>query len=149
MSNVFNQNTKQLIIFPFGTTGNEMELGVTSWEKRKSNDIGSFVRPNQEDPERRANNFNQVEENHIFNTLVSDEFISKAEFMPDGVTTKEELETQMDEYFESQRLVEVQYGHIQERGYITEYNVDEAANEDNSVFRINFTLLVCVPMSSA
>jgi len=157
--NTFDMNTKQLLIYPVGMKDFAIELGCTSWEKRMQNDLSDFARPsNDSDTERRAQNLNQVSENHIFNSLVSDEFVLKSEINdevggvgdivdPVELTSKEQIDTQITNYFTLNRRVTVEYGHIEASGYLTEYNVEEAAQQDNSVYRIDFNLLVSVPMS--
>lgn len=147
---VFEQNTKKLTI-EVASSATTIELGGTSWEKRKSNDISDFARPNTSggNAERRAQNLNQIEENHIFNALVSDEFVQKATHEGLNLESKEDLEDSLDDFFESGLILRVQYGHVDEEGYLTEYNVDERSQNGNSVFSINFTLLVAEPMSGS
>ena len=159
--NTFDMNTKQLLIYPVGQEDLAIELGCTSWEKRMQNDLSDFAKPSTEsDVERRAQNLNQVSENHIFNSLVSDEFVVKSEVNdevggvppfsdPVEVTSKEQIDTLLTNYFTLNRRLTVEYGHIEATGYLTEYNVEEAAQQDNSIYRIDFALLVSVPMSGS
>lgn len=148
--NVFEKNTKQLIVEVEGQS-TSIELGGTSWEKRKSNDISDFARPNTgSGSERRAQNLNQIQENHIFNALLSDQFVKAANY--EGLSntdTKEDIEDALDEIFELNQRIRIQYGHVDVKGYLTEYNVDENSQNDNSTFAIDFNLLVAEPMSGA
>lgn len=149
MTNVFNQNTKQLLISPVNTN-TTVELGALSWEKRVQNELNDFAKPSTtpNEVERRIQNMNRIQEVHTWTALVSDEFVKKSEASTISDETKEGVEEVMDNYMRLLRLINVEYGHIDESGYITEYSVEESASEDNSVFRITFNLLVGVPMSS-
>lgn len=146
-SNVFEEDTKQLILYPVGTS-NELELGGTSWEKRMQNNLNSFQEPSldAEGGGTRAQNLNQIEENHIFNALINDSFIELSDINT-GISTKEEAEIVMDNYFKGNTRVTIEYGHITRTGYLTEYNVEETSQNDLSTFRMTFTLLVAEPMS--
>ena len=159
--NTFDMNTKQLLIYPVGMEDSAIELGCTSWEKRMQNDLSDFAKPSTDsDAERRAQNLNQISENHVFNSVVSDEFVVKSEvndevggvagfIEPVELTSKEQIDAQLTNYFKLNRRVTVEYGHIEATGYLTEYNVEEAAQQDNSIYRIDFALLVSVPMSGS
>lgn len=146
MSNVFDANTKKLLISPINS-GDEFELGCTSWEKRSKNDLQKFQRPSLDgQPETRAQNLNQIEENHIFNVLINDAFIQESDINA-SVTTKEGLEQEIDAIFKKNTRCTVSYGHVSPTGYIMEYNVEEVSENDMSTFSITFTLLVAEPMS--
>ena len=148
-ANSFNQNTKQLTIQRVSGDSSPVvyELAGTSWERRMSNDISDFSIPSLEDSvERKAQNLNQIQENNIFNALVSDEFVAKSS-NNSGLSTKEEVESALKDLFESNTRINVQYVHVDIKGYMTEYNVEETAQNSNSVFRVDFNLLVAEPMS--
>ena len=147
MTNSFNQNTKQLIIYPEGEPGQSLELAATSWERRMSNDISDFSIPSLEDDvERKAQNLNQIQENHIFNALLSTEFLRLSDVVTE-TETKEEADILLQNYFTSNTRVTVEYGHLELTGYLTELNVEEEAQNSNSVFRVDFNLMIAEPMS--
>ena len=149
MTNSFEQETKDLRIFPVGMGGEEIKLGGTSWEKRKSNELSDFaVAKTDSSVERRAQNLNRIQENNIFNAVVSTRFVSLTDMGAD-VLTKEDVEEKLDEFFERNQLIRVIYGHVDVKGYLTELNVEEEAQNSNSVFRIDFNLLRSVPMSGS
>ena len=149
MTNSFEQETKDLRIFPVGMGGEEIKLGGTSWEKRKSNELSDFaVAKTDSSVERRAQNLNRIQENNIFNAVVSTRFVSLTDMGAD-VSTKEDVEEKLDEFFERNQLIRVIYGHVDVKGYLTELNVEEEAQNSNSVFRIDFNLLRSVPMSGS
>lgn len=148
MTDSFEMETKQLLVQPVGTS-DTIELGATSWNKRMQNELNDFAKPslNQGEVERKMQNLNRIEEMHVFDALINDDFILKSGEFGDSVTTKEEAEDRIDTYFKMRRLLNVRYGHVDVNGYLTEYSVEEVSQNDNSTFRISFNLLVGVPMT--
>lgn len=145
---VFEMETKQLVITPVGTL-DAIELGCTSWNKRMQNELNDFAQPSLDegDAERKIQNLNRIEEIHVFDSLISDEFIVKSDIYDGDIESKEEAESLIDEYFKLRRLLRIRYGHIDVKGYLTEVSVEESAQNENSAFRISFNLLVGVPMT--
>jgi len=145
--NVFKKETKQLIITPVGK-GDTVELGAFNWNKRLRNELNDYAKPSstEGEVERRIQNMNMVEEVHTFSALISDEFITKSsEF--DNISTKEEAESQLDQYFKMKRLLQVTYGHVDVNGFLTEISVEESQRQSGGVFRIDLDFLVGVPMT--
>ena len=147
-NDIFDMTTKQLRINIVGDS-ETIELGCTNWNKRMQNELNDFAKPSlsEGETERRIQNLNQVEEVHVFKTLVNDEFIRVSDVISDTYTTKEDIEEQFDTFFKQRRLVRLRYGHIDVNGYLTEFSVEEASQNDNSTFMFDFTLLVGIPMS--
>ena len=162
--NVFEMNTKEATLFTTESADSQVfiDLALTSWRKDLQNDLSDFAEPSTgSDVQRRAQNLNQIEENHQVEALISNEFINHPDtefigFYNDEVTTKEDVEQEIDFMFKSNQLIRLSYGHIGETagqsavtGYLTEVTVEETAASDNSVYRITFNLLRSVPMSGS
>jgi len=145
---VFEANTKQLLI-SFDNGASTYELGCSRWNKRLQNEVNDFAEPSNvpQEVQRRIQNLNQIEEVHTFEALISDEFVEVSEFYT-GDVTKEDVEESMDNVFKGTRLLEIEYGHVNVTGFMTEYSVEETWTGDGSIFTITFDLLVGVPMSS-
>jgi len=146
MNNTFEADTSQLLLYPVNSEDEKVELGATSWEKRMSNELESFNRAGTGNT--LAQNLNKVEENHIFNALVSDEFIELSD-ANDNITNKEAVDIKMEQIFTGNTRITVEYSYFQKSGYIVEYNIEEVSQNDMSTFRITFTLLVAEPMSGS
>lgn len=143
-----DMNKKQLIITLQGGTGIELELTATNWSPTFRNELNDFARPSSEsgDVERKVQDLLRVEETHVFEAKVSDEFVELSEYYVDG-SDKEDVYFALEEVFKSVEPVKVKYGRVEKKGYLTELSFEERANQDNSVLRIDFNLLVGTPMS--
>ena len=143
-----DMNKKQLIITLQGGTGLQVELTATNWSPTFRNELNDFARPSTEsgDVERKVQDLLRVEETHTFEATVSDEFVELSEYY-DTQNGKEQVYFTLENVFKSVEPVKVEYGQVEKEGYLTELSFEERANQDNSVLRIDFNLLVGNPMS--
>jgi len=142
-------NTKQLILEIIDDEDSDIELGATVWNPRLTNELNDFAKPSQtpQEVERRIQNMNQILEVHTFEAVVDNEFIEGSSVYGTGVDDKEDVYQLMDSIFKSVRLLRFKYGDLEREGYLTELSFEERAQDDNSIFRIEFNFLVGRPMS--
>ena len=142
-------NTKQLILEIVDDEDSDIELGATVWNPRLTNELNDFAKPSQtpQEVERRIQNMNQILEVHTFETVVDDQFIRGSDIYSSEVQDKEDVYALLDNIFKSVRLLRFKYGDLEREGYLTELSFEERAQDDNSIFRIEFNFLVGRPMS--
>ena len=146
--NVYDMNTKQMII-QRKSGGDKAELGVTVHNKRLQNEVNDFPEPKMDavDVNRKIQNMNMLTEVHTFEAVIDDDLVNSSDVYGDSMETKEQVEQWMDMLFKSAAHLELEYGHINVEGYMTELSFEERAQDDNSTYRIELNFLVGRPMS--
>jgi len=143
---------KKLRVRLRGQADSQVELAATVWNPTFQNNLSENQIPSRQpnEVETRIQNLLRVEESHTFEATVSDRFVKESDEFGSGIEDKEDVYDQLVTIFTGLEPMEFDYGDTvtNKQGFISELSFEERAQQDNSVFRIDFTVLVGEPMGS-